>query len=171
MSIPMNADCYLCHMRRNLEAVRTLGDEETAARMARELMKLYLQLPESSGSPELGPATEELMQRGNWSTIADYPRSTLEDVAKKLLHTPAVVYDWNALKMEAIDRLWKGWETQTAQTDLNAYLTDAVNALVTNQELPGLKSGFWLAVTTDGSRYILASVGEQWAICPVEALR
>ena len=116
-------------------------------------------------------SAEELMQLGNWSTIADYPRSTLEDVAKKLLHTPAVVYDWNALKMEAIDRLWKGWETQTAQTDLNAYLTDAVNALVTNQELPGLKSGFWLAVTTDGSRYILTSAGEQWAICPVEALR
>ena len=118
-----------------------------------------------------GMAAEELMQRGNWSTIADYPRSTLEDVAKKLLNTPAVVYDWNALKMEAIDRLWKGWETQTAKTDLNAYLTDAVNALVTNQELPGLKSGFWLAVTPDGSRYILTSVGEQWAICPVEALR
>ena len=116
-------------------------------------------------------SAEELMQRGNWSTIADYPRSTLEDVAKKLLHTPAVVYDWNGLKMEEIDRLWNAWKTQTSQADLNAYLADAAAKLVEEQNLPGLKSGLWLAVTPDGSRYILTTVGEQWAICPADALR
>lgn len=114
---------------------------------------------------------EDLLQRGNWSTIADYPRSTLEDVARKLLGTPAVVYDWNGLKMEEIDRLWKAWETQTSQADLNAYLADAAAKLVEEQNLPGLKSGLWLAVTPDGSRYILMTVGEQWAICPADALR
>lgn len=114
---------------------------------------------------------EELLQQGNWSTIADYPRSTLEDVAKKLLGTPAVVYDWNGLKMEEIDRLWKAWETQASQADLNAYLADAAAKLVEEQNLPGLKSGLWLAVTPDGSRYILMTVGEQWAICPADALR
>lgn len=116
-------------------------------------------------------SAEDLTQRGNWTTMADYPRSTLEDAAKKLLGTPAAVYDWDALKMEEIDRIWKAWETQTSQTDLNAYLTDAVNALVNDQKLPGLKSGFWLAVTSDGRQYILTVMGEQWAVCPAEDLR
>ena len=43
--------------------------------------------------------------------------------------------------------------------------------LVEEQNLPGLKSGLWLAVTPDGSRYILMTVGEQWAICPADDLR
>ncbi len=116
-------------------------------------------------------AAEDLMQQGNWSTIADYPRATLEDVTKKLLGTPAVVYDWNGLKMEAIDRLWKAWEAQTSQADLDAYLADAAAKLVEEQNLPGLKSGLWLAVTPDGSQYILTTVGEQWAICSMDDLR
>jgi len=63
MSIPMNADCFLCHLGRNLNLVKDLGDEATAVKLAKEMMKLYLDLPEDSGSPELGPATEKLMQR------------------------------------------------------------------------------------------------------------
>lgn len=116
-------------------------------------------------------STEDLMQRGNWSTMADYPRATLEDVTKKLLGTPAVVYDWSGLKMEEIDRWWKAWKVQTSQVDLNDYLADAAAKLVEEQNLPGLKSGFWLAVTPDGSQYILTTVGEQWAICPADDLR
>ena len=116
-------------------------------------------------------STEDLMQRGNWSTMADYPRATLEDVTKKLLGTPAVVYDWSGLKMEEIDRWWKAWKVQASQADLNAYLADAAAKLVEEQNLPGLKSGFWLAVTPDGSQYILTTVGEQWAICPADDLR
>lgn len=60
MSIPMTALCFECHLRRHLKTARTLGDEESATRFARELMKLYLALPEGKSSPELGPATAEL---------------------------------------------------------------------------------------------------------------
>lgn len=60
MSIPMDAWCIECHMRRNMETARTLGDGETVTRFAKELMKLYLQLPPQSGSPELGPPTSRL---------------------------------------------------------------------------------------------------------------
>ena len=118
-----------------------------------------------------GVSAETLTEQGDWNKVDDYARATLDDVAKKLLGTPAVVYDWSALKMEEIDRLWQVWEAQMTQGDLNAYLTAAAEALVQAQELPGLESGLWLAVTPDGSRYILASVGEQWAICPETALR
>ena len=117
-----------------------------------------------------GLSAEALTEQGEWNGVDDYARSTLDDVIKKLLGTTAVVYDWNALKMEEIDRLWKAWEA-APQGDLNVYLTDAVAALVEAQELPGLEGGLWLAVTPDGSRYILASVGERWAICPETALR
>ena len=117
-----------------------------------------------------GMEAATLLEQGDWNKLNDYARSTLDDVAKKLLGTPAVVYDWSALQMEEIDRLGKAWET-APQGDLNAYLAEAAEALVQAQELPGLESGLWLAVTPDGSRYILASVGEQWAICPEDALR
>jgi len=60
MSIPMDAWCIECHMRRNLETARKLGNAEQVTRFAKELLKLYLQLPETSGSPELGPRTSDL---------------------------------------------------------------------------------------------------------------
>lgn len=63
MSIPMDAWCMECHFRRNLETARKLGNGEAVTRFAKELLKLYLQLPEDSGSPELGPPTSELFCR------------------------------------------------------------------------------------------------------------
>ena len=63
MAISMNALCMECHLRRNLETARKLGDEEKATEFARELLKLYLSLPEDRGSPELGPATQDLFCR------------------------------------------------------------------------------------------------------------
>lgn len=63
MSIPMNALCFECHMRRNLATARTLGDDASVTQFAKELMKLYLALPQDCGSPELGPATAALFQK------------------------------------------------------------------------------------------------------------
>lgn len=63
MSIPMNALCFECHMRRNLETARAMGDDVSVTRFAKELMQLYLALPEDCSSPELGPATAELFHR------------------------------------------------------------------------------------------------------------
>lgn len=63
MSIGMDAQCYLCHMRRNLETARSLGDEATATAFAKELMQLYLKTPEDTPSPTITPATNALFQK------------------------------------------------------------------------------------------------------------
>ena len=120
----------------------------------------------------LGDMTPQaLMEQESCSTLKDYARSTMDDVTKKLLGSPAVIYDWESLKMEEIDRLWQAWNEQTTQTDLTAYLADAVAELVAEQTLPGLESSLWLVVTSDGQRYILAAEGDLWGLCPSEALR
>ena len=63
MSIGMDAQCYLCHLRRNVETARSLGDEATATAFAKALMELYLTLPEDAASPTIAPATNELFQK------------------------------------------------------------------------------------------------------------
>ncbi len=60
MSISMDAWCIECHLRRNLETARKLGNGEQVTRFAKELLKMYLQLPEDRSSPELGPRTSDL---------------------------------------------------------------------------------------------------------------
>ncbi len=63
MSLGMDAQCMLCHFRRNVETARSLGDEETATAFARALMRIYLDAPEDQATPAVGPAVNELYQR------------------------------------------------------------------------------------------------------------
>ncbi len=63
MSFGMDAQCLMCHFRRNVETARRLGDEATATAFARALMSLYLELPEGAASPMAGPGTNRLFQR------------------------------------------------------------------------------------------------------------
>ena len=63
MSIGMDSQCYLCHLRRNVETARSLGDEQTATAFAKALMELYLTLPEDAASPTIAPATNALFQK------------------------------------------------------------------------------------------------------------
>ena len=63
MSIGMDAQCYLCHLRRNVETARSLGSEETATAFAKALMELYLTLPPEAASPTIAPATNALFQK------------------------------------------------------------------------------------------------------------
>lgn len=63
MSIGISTQCLECHFSRNLETARSLGDEKTAMAFARELMKLYVSVPDNVGSPWLGPHTAALLQR------------------------------------------------------------------------------------------------------------
>lgn len=63
MSLGMDAQCLLCHFRRNVETARKMGDEETATAFAKALMELYLAMPEGSSSPTVAPGTNELFQR------------------------------------------------------------------------------------------------------------
>lgn len=118
-----------------------------------------------------GETVEQLMKQGDWSTVNDYSRSTAEDAAQRLLGVSATLYDWRILKLEAADRLWQAWNALETKPDPAAYLADAVTGLTAEQELPGLESSLWLAVTDQGERYILAATDELWAICPAEDLR
>ena len=63
MSIPMDSACYQCHMRRNLETARQHGDEKTATAFAKDLMRLYLSLPETNSSPEMAPQVNALLEK------------------------------------------------------------------------------------------------------------
>ena len=63
MSLGMDAQCLLCHFRRNVETARAMGDEATATAFAKALMELYLNMPEGSSSPTVAPGTNALFQR------------------------------------------------------------------------------------------------------------
>ncbi|MBQ7416019.1 MAG: DUF89 family protein [Oscillospiraceae bacterium] len=63
MSIGMDAQCYLCHFKRNMETARALGDEAQATEFARGLMALYLSMPEDASSPAVAPGTNALFQK------------------------------------------------------------------------------------------------------------
>ena len=63
MSMGMDAQCYLCHFRRNIETARTFGDEAAATAFAKDLMALYLSLPEDAASPTAAPGTAALFQK------------------------------------------------------------------------------------------------------------
>lgn len=63
MSIPMNAQCYLCHLKRNTETARALAGDEAATAFAKGLMQLYLDAPEEKGSPWFGPGVTALLEK------------------------------------------------------------------------------------------------------------
>ncbi len=63
MSMTMDAQCMVCHFKRNVDTARTLGDDATATAFAKALMELYLSLPEGTNTPSIGPAVNDLYQR------------------------------------------------------------------------------------------------------------
>lgn len=63
MSVAFDARCMVCHLRRYVDAAYSLGNAETANVFAKELLKLYLAMPEDASSVTLGPAVEALVRR------------------------------------------------------------------------------------------------------------
>ena len=63
MSVPMNAECYVCHLRRHTDTARHLGGEAAADAVARELLESYLSAPKDAGSPWFGPKVTELLEK------------------------------------------------------------------------------------------------------------
>ncbi len=59
----MTTQCLECHFTRTLATARALGDEKTAMAFARELAKIYVNLPENVASPYFGPATADLLTK------------------------------------------------------------------------------------------------------------
>ena len=63
MSIPIDAQCLQCHFNKNVDFVRSLGDEATALAFAKDLMAMYLNTPPHHCSVLLGPGTTELLKK------------------------------------------------------------------------------------------------------------
>lgn len=63
MSIPVDSGCLLCYINKYVPMARSLGDEDTATAFSRELIRMFLELPEGASSPAMGPATAALLQR------------------------------------------------------------------------------------------------------------
>lgn len=63
MSLTLDTQCLMCHLRRNLEVVRPLGTEEKAMAFARDMMRMYLDAPEGVASPWFNPLAADLMHK------------------------------------------------------------------------------------------------------------
>ena len=58
----MDSLCLQCHLRRNLEVVRSLGTEEKTMAFARDMMRMYLSAPEGVASPWFNPQVADLLE-------------------------------------------------------------------------------------------------------------
>ena len=63
MSIAMDAQCIVCHIRRHVATALTLGDADTATRFAKELMKIYISNPEGATTVAICPQVDELYRK------------------------------------------------------------------------------------------------------------
>lgn len=118
-----------------------------------------------------GKTAGELLQQGNWETMDDYRMADVDSVTKDFLGRSAAVSDWDTLKFQEIDRLWQAWSDLDPKPDPETWLTETMEALIIQQNLPGLGPNLWLVVTPYNERYILAFANNRWAICPVENLQ
>ena len=78
MSIPFNADCILCHLKRHIATARELGTEEQAIAFIRELMELYGTVPAEEPLTVLNPKVSDLLTR-HYGVEEDRFRQEKED--------------------------------------------------------------------------------------------
>ena len=58
----MNAECYLCHLKRSTDIARGLAGEAGADIMAKKLMSIYANAPEYYSSPLFEPMVTQILQ-------------------------------------------------------------------------------------------------------------
>ncbi len=104
MSIAIDATCYLCHLKKNLEIAMGLGDQETATAFARDLMQVYLDAPAGTSSPELVPMVNQLFQK-HFGVEEDRFRQEKEDSNRFVLERIDTIADRIAA---APDRVYAG---------------------------------------------------------------
>ena len=63
MSIPVDSGCLLCYVNKYIPLARNLGDEATATAFSKELLRMFLELPEGASSPVMGPETVALLEK------------------------------------------------------------------------------------------------------------
>ena len=62
MSIAFDADCILCHLRRNIATARELGTEDQAIAFTKDLMRLYQSVPADKSFTILNPQVSDLLK-------------------------------------------------------------------------------------------------------------
>lgn len=62
MSIAFDADCILCHLKRNIATARELGTEDQAIAFAKDLMRIYQSVPADKSFTTLNPAVSDLLK-------------------------------------------------------------------------------------------------------------
>jgi len=63
MSIAFNADCILCHIRRQTATARSLGTEEQAIAFLKDLLGLYQSIPEGDSFTAYNPEVTDLLKK------------------------------------------------------------------------------------------------------------
>ena len=63
MSLPIDATCMICYLKKYLDLARSLGDDDTVNAFMREQTRQFLDLPQHLPSPALGPGTTALLQK------------------------------------------------------------------------------------------------------------
>ncbi len=61
MSLPVTAECLMCHFNRTMKKAIAQGDEKKALAFAKDLMRLYASAPEDVSSPWFNPKVSELL--------------------------------------------------------------------------------------------------------------
>lgn len=62
MSIAFDADCILCHLKRNIATARELGTEDQAIAFTKDLMRIYQSVPADKSFTTLNPAVSDLLK-------------------------------------------------------------------------------------------------------------
>lgn len=78
MSIAFDADCILCHLRRNIATARELGTEDQAIAFTKDLMRLYQSVPADKSFTTLNPAVSDLLKE-HYGVDEDRFRQEKED--------------------------------------------------------------------------------------------
>ena len=63
MSLPMTAECLMCHFNRSVKKAMAQGDEQKALAFAKELMGVYQNAPADVSSPWFNPIVAEMLSR------------------------------------------------------------------------------------------------------------
>ena len=63
MSLPMTAECLVCHFNRSMKKAMAQGDREKTLAFAKELMGVYQNAPADVSSPWFNPIVAEMLSR------------------------------------------------------------------------------------------------------------
>lgn len=63
MPIPVNSACIQCHLNKQIDLVRSLKGEEVATAFAKDMLRIFLELPEGRDSSFISPRVADLLHK------------------------------------------------------------------------------------------------------------